>query len=107
MMPLNWRRMLHVNNYQILSPICNASAAQDHQAPAYLATLMAHQLAHMNNVIGTMIAFLGGADTQTLNQGIADAGTEHDLYTLEIARLLGITLAPVTSVPIPASTAIP
>ena len=59
------------------------------------------------SIIDTMIAFLGGADTKTLNQGIADAGTEHDLYTLEIARLLGITLAPITSVPTPASTATP
>src|ERR671912_613587 len=41
-------------------------AAEDHQAPACLATLKAHQLAHMNIVIDTMIAFLGGADTETL-----------------------------------------
>ena len=82
-------------------------AAQDHQAPDCLATLKAHQLAQMNTVIDTIIAFLGGTNTQTLNQGIADAGAEHDLYTLEIAWLLGITLAPVTSVPIPASTATP
>jgi len=59
------------------------------------------------SIIDTMIALPGGADTQTLNQGIADAGTEHYLYTLEIARLLGITLAPVTSVPILASTTTP
>lgn len=82
-------------------------AAEDHQAPACLATLKAHQLAHMNIVIDTMIAFLGGAGTETLNKGIADASAEHDLYTLEIARLLGITLAPVTTVPIPAITATP
>jgi hypothetical protein len=82
-------------------------AAEDHQAPACLATLKAHQLAHMNIVIDTMIAFLGGADTETLNQGIADAGAEHDLYTLEIARLLGITLAPVTNVPITTITPTP
>jgi len=76
-------------------------AAEDHQAPACLATLKAHQLAHMNIVIDTMIAFVGGADTETLNRGIAEASEEHDLYTLEIARLLGITLSPVTNVPVP------
>ncbi|MGZ9225244.1 MAG: hypothetical protein ACXW4M_06770, partial [Anaerolineales bacterium] len=64
-------------------------------------------LAHMNIVIDTMIAFLGGAGTETLNKGIADASEQHDLYTLEVARLLGITLAPVTTVPIPAITATP
>jgi hypothetical protein len=79
-------------------------AAEDHQAPACLATLKAHQLAHMNIVIDTMIAFLGGADNETLNKGIADASAEHDLYTLEIARLLGITLEPVATVPNAAAT---
>ena len=44
-----------------------------------------------------MIAFVGGADTETLNKGIADASQEHDLYTLEIARLLGITRSPGTN----------
>ena len=81
--------------------------AEDHQAPACLATLKAHQLAHMNIVIDTMIAFVGGADTETLNRGIADASEEHDLYTLEIARLLGINLSPVTNVPVPTDTPTP
>jgi len=54
-----------------------------------------------------MIAFMGGADTDTLDRGVAEAREEHDLYALEIARLLGITLAPVTNVPIPADTPTP
>lgn len=82
-------------------------AAEDLQAPACLATLKAHQLAHMNIVIDTMIAFVGGADTETLDRGIADASEEHDLYTLEIVRLLGITLGPDTNVPIPTFTPTP
>lgn len=82
-------------------------AAEDHQAPACLETLKAHQLAHMNIVIDTMIAFVGGADTETLNKGIADASEEHDLYTLEIARLLGITLSPGTNVSVPTDTPAP
>ena len=82
-------------------------AGEDHEAPACLATLKAHQLAHMNIVIDTMIAFMGGADTDTLDRGVAEAREEHDLYALEIARLLGITLAPVTNVPIPADTPTP
>jgi predicted aconitase with swiveling domain len=44
----------------------------------------------MNIVIDTLIAFLGGADPETLTEGIRRAGQEHDLYTLEVARLLGI-----------------
>ncbi len=63
---------------------------EDQRVPACLATLKVHQLAHMNIVIDTLIAFLGGAQPETLTDGIGRAGQEHDLYTLEVARLLGI-----------------
>jgi len=80
-------------------------AAEDQETPACLSTLKKHQLNHMNTVINTMIAFVGGADQQILNDGIAKARQEHDLYALEIARLLGITLAPTTtSAPPPTQT---
>ena len=82
-------------------------AAEEHQAPACLATLKDHQLAHMNIVIDTMIASMGGADTETLNKGISDASEEHDLYTLEIARLLGTALSPVTNESVPTDTPAP
>jgi hypothetical protein len=65
-------------------------AAEDQPVPHCLSTLKVHQIAHMNTVINTLIAFLGGAQVETLNAGIQRAGQEHDLYTLEIARLLGI-----------------
>ena len=45
-------------------------------------------MAPMNIVIDKMIAFVGSADTETLRRGIADAREKHDLYTLEIVRLL-------------------
>ena len=82
-------------------------AAQDQAVPSCLATLKSHQLAHMKTVIDTMIAFVGGADTSTLNNGVAQAGQEHDLYTLEMARLLGLTLVPVTNAPTPSGTQSP
>lgn len=59
--------------------------------PACLMTLKKYQVAHMNSVIDTMLAFVGGADSNTLNSGLAQARKEHDLYTLEIIKLLGIT----------------
>ena len=65
-------------------------AAEDQKIPSCLSTLKAHQIAHMNTVINTLIAFLGGAQPETLTEGIRRAGQEHDLYTLEVARLLGI-----------------
>ncbi len=54
----------------------------------------------MNIVIDTMIAFVDGADTETLDQGIADATAEYDSYTLRNVRWLGKTPAPVTNVEI-------
>lgn len=73
--------------------------AEDQAVPDCVKTLKQHQLAHMNAVIDTLIAFVGGADTERLNQGMAQARTEYDLYTLEMARLLGVTLIPVTKTP--------
>jgi len=81
--------------------------AEDQTIPPCLATLKSHQLAHMATVIETMIAFVGGADSSNLNKGIAQASQEHDLYTLEMARLLGVTLVPASGPPTPSGTQSP
>jgi hypothetical protein len=73
--------------------------AEDVQIPACLATLKTHQLNHMNLMIQTLLAFVGGADQEALTSGLELARNEHDLYSLEIVRLLGITLAPITATP--------
>jgi hypothetical protein len=74
-------------------------AAEDVQIPACLGTLKTHQLNHMNLMIQTLLAFVGGADQDALNRGLDLARKEQDLYSLEIVRLLGITLAPITATP--------
>jgi hypothetical protein len=74
-------------------------AAEDLQIPPCLGTLKTHQLNHMNLMIQTLIAFVGGANQQELTNGLEMAREEHDLYSLEMVRLLGITLAPVTATP--------
>ena len=74
-------------------------AAEDTQIPVCLGTLKTHQLNHMNLTIQTLIAFVGGASLDELNSGLEKARQEHDLYSLEIVRLLGITLAPITATP--------
>lgn len=71
-------------------------AAEDTQIPPCLGTLKTHQLNHMNLMIQTLIAFVGGTSQEELNAGLENARKEHDLYSLEIVRLLGITLAPLT-----------
>ena len=70
--------------------------AEDEQIPPCLTTLKAYQIQHMNTVINTLIAFMGGGDRQVFDQGIAVARELHDQYTLELARLLGLTVVPAT-----------
>ncbi|HEX5840674.1 MAG TPA: hypothetical protein VFY26_22740 [Anaerolineales bacterium] len=70
--------------------------AEDEQIPTCLINLKTHQVDHMNSVIGTLIAFIGGADRASLEQSILIAREQHDRYTLELARLLGLTVVPAT-----------
>ena len=84
---------------------------QDVQIPACLAELKTHELNHMELMIQTLIAFLGGANQETLSSGLDMARKEHELYSLEMVRLLGVTLAPITATapgpqdtPVPSST---
>lgn len=70
--------------------------AEDETIPNCLLTLKTHQIEHMNSVIETLVAFMGGTDQQTLEQGISAARQQHDDYTLELARLLGLTVVPAT-----------
>ena len=72
---------------------------QDVQIPSCLGTLKTHQLNHMELMIQTLIAFVGGASQDALQNGLETARQEHNLYDLEIVRLLGSTLAPLTSTP--------
>lgn len=74
-------------------------SAEDVQIPACLTTLKTHQLNHMNLMIQTLLAFVSGATQEELTNGLERARQEHDLYSLEIVRLLGVTLAPITATP--------
>ena len=79
--------------------------AEDQLTPNCLATLKAYQVSHMNSVINTLVAFMGGADQESVDQGIALARQQHDRYTIELARVLGITVVPAN--PQPAATLTP
>jgi hypothetical protein len=81
--------------------------AEDQVTPYCLGQLKTYQISHMNTVINTLIAFMGGSDQQVVNQGIDLARQQHDQYTLELARLLGITVEPATVVPLPTETPTP
>ena len=88
---------------ELSEPIANLQRirreAEDEQIPPCLTILKKYQIAHMNTVIATLVAFLGGADQNSLEQSIAIAREQHDQYTLELARLLGLTVVPATAVP--------
>jgi len=81
--------------------------AEDETIPACLTNLKTYQVQHMNSVINTLIAFMGGADQKGLDQGIALARQQHDQYTLELARLLGLTVVPATAPPATTETPTP
>ncbi len=70
--------------------------ADDESSPDCLANLKKYQLEHMNSVINTLLTFMNGANQQTIDQGINIARQQHDQYTLELARLLGLTAVPAT-----------
>jgi hypothetical protein len=70
--------------------------AEDEPVPACLTNLKTFQVQHMNSVINTLVAFVGGSDQKSLEQGIAVARQQHDQYTLELARVLGLTVVPAT-----------
>jgi hypothetical protein len=71
--------------------------AEDEPIPACLTNLKTYQIEHMNSVINTLLAFMSKADQQTVDQGISAARQQHDQYTLELARLLGLTVVPATA----------
>ena len=81
--------------------------AEDEEIPGCLTDLKAIQVQHMNSVINTLIAFMGGTDQQTLDQGISLARQQHDQYTLELARVLGLTVVAATLPPAPSETPTP
>jgi hypothetical protein len=75
--------------------------AEDEPIPDCLVNLKTYQIAHMNSVINTLVAFMSGNDQKTVDQYLALARQQHDQYTIELARVLGLTVVPVT---IPAGT---
>lgn len=83
--------------------------AEDQSVPACLDNLKQLQLNHMRTVVQTLIAFMSATDetgVEVINAGIAQARSFHEQYDIEMARLLGITLAapPPTFTPAPVAT---
>jgi hypothetical protein len=95
----------------LLTPISDLQRirreAEDQEIPLCLLDLKSYQVAHMNTVIDVLIGFLKGVDADLINQGSAQARQLHDQYTIELARLLGITLVPADTETPAEGTALP
>ncbi len=81
--------------------------AEDEPIPVCLTNLKAYQVNHMNSVINTLMAFMSKTDQKTIDQDISIARQQHDQYTLELARLLGLTVMPATTAATTISTETP
>ncbi len=72
--------------------------AEDQPTPPCLVTLKTYQISPMNIVIGTLINLIGYSNgtvsKDVIDQGISLARQEHDRYTIELARILGLTMVP-------------
>jgi len=67
--------------------------AEDQAVPVCLKNLKGFQISHMRVVVQTLLGFMSSMDPDMVNAGIAQAREFHAQYDLEMARLLGITLA--------------
>ena len=76
-------------------------AAEDLVVPACLADLKRFELAYMDATLQTLLLYeKPNPNAAALVTGIAQARDYHDQYTLELARLLGVTLvAPTAAAP--------
>ena len=85
--------------------------AEDQATPTCLTALKTYQISHMNVVIGTLINLIGYANgkvsREVIDQGIALARQEHDKYTIELARVLGLTMVPAQTLDQPTATPSP
>ncbi len=84
-------------------------SAEDLVVPACLKDLQRYAISYMDATLQTLISFQSTPAPQAIATGIAQARQYYDQYSLEMARLLGGSLAPLTLIPPPPvfATAIP
>jgi hypothetical protein len=68
--------------------------AEDQAIPACLAELKRLGLLHMDSTLQALLAFQSNSNVQTLTAAILQSRQYHEQYTLELARVLGVTLTP-------------
>lgn len=94
--------------------------AEDEEIPDCLINLRKIQVDHMNSTISSLLLFVRASDPSSLDcvdigseeergfcQAFALARQQHDEYTLELARVLGLEIVPATLPPAPSATSTP
>jgi len=86
---------------QVIPPLQEVRRRAEAQTvPGCLLDLKQLQIAHMNAVIETLMVFMASSQVEDVNAGIVQARELHMQYDIEIARLLGVTVAaPPTAIP--------
>mgnify|MGYP000616253602 CR=1 FL=1 len=79
--------------------------AEDLAVPSCLKPLRELQVTHMNAFIQTLLAFMGGADQETVSQGVALSRQLHDQYMIEMSKLQGVEISLTSTLPAAASPA--
>lgn len=86
-------------------------SALDNDAPDCLDSIKEIQLRYMNGVISTLVRFMAGGDSETINQQLSATRILRIEYETELARLLGVPYytptpfpTPVVPTPTPAPT---
>jgi hypothetical protein len=85
---------------QVIPPLQTIlRAAEDQAVPSCLRDIQGYQLQYMNTTIQIMLAFESNAKSDVLTAGRAQAHQYHNLYTIGLAHLLGLTVvvAPTTT----------
>lgn len=82
-------------------------ALQQQLVPPCLTDLKHYALQYMDTVILTVVTFQANPNIDSLNTGIQQARDYNDQYALELARLLGVTMAPENETPAAQATPTP
>ena len=89
---------IHLGPIQLAQELTTMQAiratAQLQPVPPCLTDLKHYALLYMDAVIQTLVEFQAKPDINSLDAGIFEAGQYNDRYEIELARLLGVTLAP-------------
>ena len=73
--------------------------AEDQEVPSCLTELKRLELLFMDTTLQALMAFQSSTNVETLTTAILASRQYHEQYTIELARVMGVTLAPPAPTP--------